>query len=80
MFLKQYFKGITFLVFSSLNNFDAATKGAKQFSNPQALSSALVVLRMLQPQAFGLLNRLVPLVLASNYYVGMTLQQPHVHL
>ena len=65
MFLKQYFKGIIFLVLSSLNKLDAATKGAKQFSNPQVLSSALTVLGTLQPRAFRLLNCLVPLVLAS---------------
>ena len=69
MFLKRYFKGIIFLVLSSLNKLDAATKGAKRFSNPQALSSALAALRTLQPRAFGLLNCLVPLVLASNYYL-----------
>ena len=45
------------------------TKVAKQFSNPQALSSALAALRTLQPQAFRLLNRLVTLVLASNHYI-----------
>ena len=44
--------------------------GTKRFSNPQALSSALAALGTLQPRAFGLLNHLVPLVLASNYYVG----------
>ena len=49
---------------SSLNKLDAATKGNKRFSNPEALSSALAVLRTLQPQAFGLLNHLVHLVLA----------------
>ena len=54
---------------SCLNKLDAATKGTKQFSNPQALISTLTVLGMLQPQAFRLLNRLVPLVLASNYYI-----------
>ena len=43
--------------------------GTKQFSNPQALSSTLTVLGMLQPQAIRLLNCLVPLVLTSNYYV-----------
>ena len=43
--------------------------GTKRFSNPQALSSALAALGTLQPRAFGLLNRLVPLVLASNYYI-----------
>ena len=48
---------------------DAATKETKQFSNPRALSSTLTVLRTLQPRAFGLLNRLVPLVLVSNYYI-----------
>ena len=68
MFLKRYFKGIIFLVLSSLNKLDAATKGAKRFSNPQALSSALAALGTLQPRTFELLNRLVFLVLASNYY------------
>ena len=43
-----------------LNKLDAATKGTKQFSNPQALSSTFAALGMLQPRAFGLLNRLVP--------------------
>ena len=43
--------------------------GTKRFSNPQALSSALAALGTLQPRAFGLLNRLDPLVLASNYYL-----------
>ena len=51
-----------------LNKLDTATKGTKRFSNPQAHSSALAALRMVQPWTFGLLNRLVPLVLASNYY------------
>ena len=49
---------------SCLSKLDAATKGTKRFSNPHALSGALAALGMLQPQAFGLLNRLVPLVLA----------------
>ena len=62
-----------FLVLSSLNKLDTATKGTKQFSNPQALSSALAALGTLQPQAFGLLNRLVPLFLASNYYIATVL-------
>ena len=53
---------------SCLNKLDVATKVTKRFSNPQALSSALAALRMLQPRAFGLLNRLVPLVLVYNYY------------
>ena len=44
--------------------------GTKRFSNPQALSSALAVLGMLQPRALGLPNRPVPLVLASNYYLA----------
>ena len=70
VFLKQYFKSIIFLVLSNLNKLDAATKGTKRFSNPQALSSALTALSMLQLQAFGfILNCLVPLVLASNYYL-----------
>ena len=54
---------------SCLNKLNVVTKGTKRFNNPQALSSALAVLGMLQPQAFGLLNRLVCLVLASNYYL-----------
>ena len=53
----------------SLNKLDAATMGTKRFSNPQALSSALASLGTLQPRAIGLLNRLVPIVLASNYYM-----------
>ena len=51
---------------------DAATKVTKRFSNPQALSSTLAALGMLQPWAFGLLNRLVTLVLASDYYLTDT--------
>ena len=54
---------------SCLKKLEAATKKTKQFTNLQALSSSLAVLRTLQPQAYGLLNRLVPLVLASNYYI-----------
>ena len=54
---------------SCLNRLDAATKGTKRFSNPQALSSTLAALGMLQPRAVGLLNCLVSLVLASNCYL-----------
>ena len=54
---------------SCLNKLDATTKGTKQFSNPQALSSTLAALRMLQSRAFGLLNHLFPSVLVSNYYL-----------
>ena len=57
------------LVLSSLNKLDAVAKGTKRFSNPQALSRALALLGTLQPKAFGLLNHLVSLVLASNYYL-----------
>ena len=42
---------------SCLNKLDTATKGTKQFSNPQGLSSALAALRTLQPWAFRLLKR-----------------------
>ena len=52
---------------SCRNKLDAATKLTKRFSNPQALSSALAVLGMLQPWAFGLLNNLVHLVLVPYY-------------
>ena len=54
---------------SFLNKLDVVIKGTKQFSHPQALSSTLAALGMLQSQAFGLLNHLVPLVLVSNYYL-----------
>ena len=54
---------------SCINKFDAATKGTKQFSNAQVLSSALAVFGTLEARAFRLLNRIVPLVLASNYYI-----------
>ena len=54
---------------SSLSKSDAATKGAKQFGKPQALS-ALATLGMLQPWTFKLLNHLVSLVLTSDYYIN----------
>ena len=53
---------------SYLNKLDAVTKGTKRFSNPRALSGALTALRTLQSRAFGSLNCLVTLILASNYY------------
>ena len=72
MLLKQYFKDIIIsLGDSHLNKLDTAIKGTKWFSNCQAHSSALAPLRSLQLQAFGLLNRLVPLVLACNYCVDV---------
>ena len=43
--------------------------GSTRFRNPQALSSALASLGTLQPRAFGFLNRVDPLVSASNYYL-----------
>ena len=39
------------------------------FIDPQALSSTLASLGMLQPRAFGSLNRVEPLATASNYYL-----------
>ena len=74
IFLKVYSAGM-----SSLNKLDAVTKGIKRFSNPQALSSALAALGVLQPRAFGLLNHLVPLVLASNYYLVLPNMQISAH-
>ena len=41
----------------------------KLIRNPQALSSALAMLGMLQPRALRFLNSLVTLVLASNYCI-----------
>ena len=46
--------------------------GTTRFRNPRALSSALATLGTLQPRALGFLNRVVPLVLASNYYADIT--------
>ena len=43
--------------------------GTKQFCNPQALSNALAALGMLRPLALRLLNCLILIVLAFNYYV-----------
>ena len=71
MLLKRYFKGIyCYIGDCCLNKLDAMTNGTKWFSNPQIFSSALTVLRMLQSQAFRLLNHLVPLMLAPNYYIS----------
>ena len=67
--IKQKFSRYIVLGVSCLNKFDAATKGTKQFSNPQAFSSTLASLRTLHPHTLWLLNHLVSLVLASNYYV-----------
>ena len=41
------------------------------FRDPQALSSTLASLGMLQPRAFGSLNRVETLDSASNYYVDI---------
>ena len=54
---------------SCLNKLDATTKGTKRFSNPLVFSSNLAALGTLRPQAFGLLNHLIPLILVSNYYL-----------
>ena len=43
--------------------------GSTLFRDPQTLSSALAVLGMLQPWAFGSLNRVDPLDSVSNYYL-----------
>ena len=43
--------------------------GSTLFRDPQALSSALAALGMLQPRAFGSLNRVDPLDSVSNYYL-----------
>ena len=53
--------------------------GTKRFSSPQALSSALAALGTLQPRVIGLLNHLVPLVLASNYYLVYEFCAVYVH-
>jgi len=46
--------------------------GYKLFRHPQALSSTLAVLGMLQPWAIGCLNNLYPSVSLSNYYLMIT--------
>ena len=43
--------------------------GSTLFRDPQALSSALAALGMLQPRAFRSLNRVDPLDSVSNYYL-----------
>ena len=43
--------------------------GSMLFRDPQARSSALAALGMLQPRAFRSLNRVDPLDSVSNYYV-----------
>ena len=54
----------------TLNKLDASTNGNYAiYRNPRALSSALATLGTLQPRALGFLNRVVPLVSASNYYI-----------
>ena len=54
----------------TLNKLDASTNGNYAiYRNPRALSSALATLGTLQPRALGFLNRVVPLVSASNYYL-----------
>ena len=46
--------------------------GSTRFRNPPALSSVLAALGMLQLRAVGFLNRVDPLVSASNYYIEDT--------
>ena len=43
--------------------------GSTLFRDPQALSSTLASLGMLQPRAFGSLNRIDPLDSVCNYYI-----------
>ena len=50
--------------------------GSTLFRDPQALSSALAVLGMLQPRAFGSLNRVDPLDSVSNYYIVLCMSCP----
>ena len=42
--------------------------GSTLFRDPQAQSSTLTTLGMLQPRALGSLNQVDPLDLVSNYY------------
>ena len=46
------------------------------FRDPQALSSALTLLGMLQPQAFRSLNCVETLDSASNYYIELECISP----
>ena len=52
---------------------DTMTNETREFSNSQALSNAVAILGTLQPWVYGLLIHLVPyivpLVLASEYYL-----------
>ena len=51
-----------------------------RFRNPPALSSVLTVLGTLQLRAAGFLNRVDPLVSASNYYVVGFLRPSHMYM
>ncbi len=50
-----------------------APSGATVFRVPQPISSALTTLGTPQPEAFGTLNTVVPLVEVSNYYLTLGL-------
>ena len=49
--------------------------GSTRFRNPPALSSVLAALGTLQLRAVGFLNRVDPLVSASNYYVESDIER-----
>ena len=53
----------------SLNKLDTSTEGNTFFRDPQALSSTLAALGMLQPRAFRSLNNVYPSVSSCYYYL-----------
>ena len=80
MLLKRYFWRYIMLGDSCLNKLDTTTRQIKRFSNPQALSSTLAALGILQPWTFRLLNHLIILILASNYYLVFSTSYLILHL
>ena len=51
--------------------------GSTRFRIPPALSSVLAALGTLQLRAVGILNRVDPLVSASNLYIGSSTHAPY---
>ena len=53
--------------------------GSTLFRDPQALSSALAALGMLQPRAYGSLNRVDPLDSVSNYHLILAVKHMYLY-
>ena len=69
IFIAHWSRCLTYLEYSNSYKYDKKSPNYAIYRNPRVLSSTLDMLRTLQPRALGFLNQVVPLVLASNYYV-----------